>query len=120
MANFADTRTQQGIRMLKESMARFLVLIAVYGVFFYLYRQTGSDDYSFIPAIAVIVGFYLVSEILTAFWDYFFKKNNESIYSSEIDQRLLVTLKKLSETIETKKNETHNGNLEKSKDIIKC
>ena len=120
MANFTDTRTQQRIKMLKESMTRFLVLIAVYGVFFYLYRQTGSDDYSFIPAIAVIVGFYLVLEILTTFWDYFFKKDDKPIYSSEIDQELLLTLKKLSETIETKKNEPHHGNLEKSKDIVEC
>jgi len=120
MTNFADTRIQQRIKTLKESMTRFLVLIAVYGVFFYLYRQTGSDDYSFIPAIAAIVGFYLALEILTTFWDYFFKKDEGLIHSSEIDQRLLVTLKKLSETIETKKNETHNGNLEKSKDIVKC
>jgi hypothetical protein len=64
MTNFADTRIQQRIKTLKESMTRFLVLIAVYGVFFYLYRQTGSDDYSFIPAIAAIVGFYLALEIL--------------------------------------------------------
>ena len=101
-------------------MIRFLTLTAVYGVFFYLYRQTGSDDYSFIPTIAVIIGFYLVLEILTTFWDYFFKKDEESIYSSEIDQKLSLALKKLSDTIETKKNESHNGNPEKSKDIVKC
>lgn len=108
-------------KILKEALARFLSIVVSGGIFFWLYSQLGSDDYSFVPLIATIVGFYVVLEIVTTAWNYFTEQDELTMYSSdEIDQKLFQTMKQLSETIERKNSELQNGNLDEEKSIVKC